>query len=306
LTGCLNELLSVIETWFPSYLGMDKRVPLPGLSAVRRQLSGRVGRLRKKFDQQGDPQTIVFSFLDEFTARLKSPSPATLREIHYYMELVSKLEMLSGAQNGREALRSALIEANFNSPAFVMYLKRQVLEGVQQRAGITTQLEELLFIRKEFDQVYRRPGVALQPQDKDLREVMSEWCSHEIVFLERKIKLTTLPVPGVSMPGESTPGMSMPGTAKQASAPPEGQESVLCDLSGDQIGLILRAANDVQILLSPSVNKLFKTIVPYLSTSRRKTIHPDSTRSSSYNPEERDKEIVIGKLQQMISRIREF
>ncbi len=70
-------------------------------------------------------------------------------------------------------------------------------------------------------------------------------------------------------------------------------QKIICMLSSDQIGLILRAANDQKVLISKSMNEVFKTIVPWLSTPAREDLSFDGMRSKSYVAESRDKKIAI-------------
>nr|WP_314896898.1 hypothetical protein [uncultured Flavobacterium sp.] len=81
---------------------------------------------------------------------------------------------------------------------------------------------------------------------------------------------------------------------------------ILCKLSTDQTALILRASNELKILISKSMNHLFKTIVPFLSTPNKVNLSYDAMRSKAYVAEERDKEIVIETLERMIKQIKEY
>ena len=83
-------------------------------------------------------------------------------------------------------------------------------------------------------------------------------------------------------------------------------QKLLCELSVDQMALLLRSAEDLKIIKSRSINSLFKTIVPHLFTPNQKDISPDSMRSKSYVAETRDKEIAIQTLEKMIKRIKEY
>ena len=81
---------------------------------------------------------------------------------------------------------------------------------------------------------------------------------------------------------------------------------ISCALSVDQIGIILKAADDVRLILSRSLSLVFKTIAPYLSTPHKKELSWDSMRSNSYHPEARDREIAIETLEKMIRQIRDY
>jgi hypothetical protein len=83
-------------------------------------------------------------------------------------------------------------------------------------------------------------------------------------------------------------------------------DKILCALSADQIGIILRAAFDVKLILGNSFRKVCKAIAPYLSTRWKTDISWDSIRSNSGRPELRDKEIAIQTLEKMIEKIRGY
>ncbi|CAA9202413.1 hypothetical protein [Flavobacterium collinsii] len=83
-------------------------------------------------------------------------------------------------------------------------------------------------------------------------------------------------------------------------------DKVLCKLSTDQTALILRASDELKILISKSMNHLFKTIVPFLSTENKTDLSFNAMRSKAYAVEERDKEIAIETLERMIKQIKEY
>jgi hypothetical protein len=72
------------------------------------------------------------------------------------------------------------------------------------------------------------------------------------------------------------------------------------------MALVLRAADELRIIMARSLNSVFKSIVPHLSTPYQENISYDSMRSKSYSAEQRDKEIAIQTLQQMINKIKEY
>jgi len=85
-----------------------------------------------------------------------------------------------------------------------------------------------------------------------------------------------------------------------------GIAKIICKLSVDQMGIILKAADDVKLLVSRSLSMVFKSIVPYLSTANKSELSWDSMRSNSYHPEQRDKEAAIAALETLIRKIREY
>ncbi|MDP9077757.1 MAG: hypothetical protein M3O71_10070 [Bacteroidota bacterium] len=93
---------------------------------------------------------------------------------------------------------------------------------------------------------------------------------------------------------------------QKATIPDAGIFKIICNLSVDQMGIILKAADDVRLLVSRSLSMVFKSIVPYLSTKNKSELSWDSMRSNSYHPEESDKEAAIAALEKLIKKIRDY
>ncbi|RKR82103.1 hypothetical protein BDD43_2270 [Mucilaginibacter gracilis] len=81
---------------------------------------------------------------------------------------------------------------------------------------------------------------------------------------------------------------------------------ILCALSADQLGILLRAATDAGVLVGRSFRKVCKAVAPYLSTPWKTDIRPDTLRSHGTRPESRDKEVTIAFLEKMIEKIRGY
>ncbi|MFD0795468.1 hypothetical protein ACFQZX_17735 [Mucilaginibacter litoreus] len=84
----------------------------------------------------------------------------------------------------------------------------------------------------------------------------------------------------------------------------EALPKITCTLTVDQIGIILKAADDNRLIISPSLSMVFRLIVPYLSTANKQELSWDSMRSNSYHPEKRDREAAIQALEKLIKRIK--
>lgn len=81
---------------------------------------------------------------------------------------------------------------------------------------------------------------------------------------------------------------------------------VLCALSADQLGILLRAAGDAGILIGRSFRKVCKAFAPFLSTPWKTEIKPDTLRSHGSRPELHDKEVAIAFLEKMIEKIKGY
>jgi hypothetical protein len=87
---------------------------------------------------------------------------------------------------------------------------------------------------------------------------------------------------------------------------PQALYKVLCRLSVDQIAIILKAADDIKLVVTRSFSQVLKSIVPFLSTERFKDFSWKSARSSTYKMEDGDKTIAIETLEALISKIRQY
>lgn len=81
---------------------------------------------------------------------------------------------------------------------------------------------------------------------------------------------------------------------------------ILCKMSVDQIGIVLRAADDSKVIQASSLSIIFRSIVPYLSTDKIKQISWNSMRKSTYQIEQIDKEVAIAILEKLILKIKDY
>lgn len=301
LVSTLEELLSFIEVRFFPYLSLKERVPVTYLAVAGKELKQRVDKLKTKvLAQEANKQLadIVLTSLYSFVNRLKEDFPVTFRELLYQKDLLKELELLElpeGENSVFTTLDELVVYLNFNSKFYMGYFTKRLAERINVNKNNSDRLERLLFHYKQFNQMHVKPGVILNPQYGDLKTELSNWFTQEIFYLEKKLHLSIVPING---------------SAEQKGSEPTSQkgepQKLLCVLSVDQMALLLRSADDLKIIMARSLNAVFKTIVPHLSTPYQENISWDSMRSKSYNAETRDKEIVIQTLEQMIKKIKEY
>ncbi len=297
---CLDELLSFIEVRFSDYLCLDERVPVTYLSIIKKELKLRIDKLKLKLSRQitDDPICdIVINYLYSFINSPKDNYPVTFQEVLYVKELLNELEAHEGPEEKKHIYSSLdvlLIYLNFNSNDYLNYLTQIIAGKINAHENINAKMDCLLFHFKEFNQMHRKVGIALHPQQVDLKEELSNWFTQEIFYLEKKLHLSIVPL------HDRTENIKEKTPAENEKA------KVLCVLSTDQTGLILRAADELKILIARSMNEVFKTIVPHLSTPYKENLSYDSMRSKSYAAEERDKKIAIETLEKIIEKIKNY
>lgn len=301
LISTLEELLSFIKVRFLPYLSLNERVPVTYLAVTGKELKQKVDRLKIKLlaqDANKRLANVVLASLYSFISRLKEDFPVTFRELLYQKDLLKELELLElpeGETCVFTALDELLVYLNFNSKFYMGYFTKRLAEKINEIENNSDKLERLLFYYKQFNQMHRKPGIILNPQYGDLKTELSNWFTQEIFYLEKKLHLNVVPLNGNTKEKGS-------GMVSQKNEP----QKLLCILSVDQMALVLRAADDLKIVMARSLNSVYKNIVPYLSTPYQENISYDSMRSKSYSAEMRDKEIVVETLQQMIKKINEY
>ncbi len=296
IISCIEELLFLIEKRFTSYLGMDERVPATYLALLKKELLKRLPLAAKKHRKQYQLLPVLDIIVREVELLLNLPSDKhthTFQQMFYIKDLCLELEFLGLDDESAlyTTLDEVLIRVNFNSKAYIYNLTQRIASHINGVEQPSERMERLLFDLKLFKQHHIKPGVTFLPKDADLYKQVDNWFSQEIFYLEKRIHYAIIP---------------LKEKEQQPAAKSKEKEKLLSILSVDQMALILRAADDLKIVMARSLNSVFKNIVPYLSTPYQENISYDSMRSKSYSAEIRDKEIVIETLQQMIKRIDEY
>lgn len=299
LLAALDELLNFLESRFARYISLDSKIPVSYLSISYKKIKLRIDKLRTSLHFDPDEKMlaeIVFNTLYCF-ANAKENKKVSFREILYYKELLRELESLK--INKREDLihtdlMQTLIYMNFNSKLFINFYTQAISMKISQFEQASDSIGWLLLYAKELNQIAANATAALNCDHQNVKKALLDWFKQEINFLEKKENLKAV----VCFPSENKK------LSKQN--PVSREEKILCRLSTDQTALILRACQELEILVSKSMNHVFKTIVPFLSTPFKKNLSFDSMRSKAYVAEERDKEIAVETLQRIIKQIREY
>lgn len=298
LMSCLDELLSFIETRFSNYLGYDERVSAIHLIVTKKELNIRLDNLKNRLIKYVDDKSITNIILGSLYTFVNSKIsyPITYREVLYQKELIKELEILEVPQRQSSvfsALDELLIYMNFNSKEYINYFRDSIAKRINLFQNEVDKMDQLLFLFKEFSQMHSNENIGYNLNDQNLKTVLSNWFVQEIAYLEKKIHQSVVPLK------DSGKNLNLPKENNK-------QNKVLCCLSADQIGLILRATDESRILNAKSMSEVFKMIVPHLSTPYKIDLSYNSVRSKSYNAEDKDKEIVIETLEKIIKKIRSY
>lgn len=288
---CLDDLLSFLEKRFSNYLSLDERVPITYLMVARKELQLKLKNLKKRKAENEEVQQVLNVVIKEleFSLSMQDRNRITFRQLLYERTLLNELEQANILEvHGLfSMLDHVLIGLNFNSGTYIDLLVQRLVSKLETEYGLPEKLSLLSYFYKEFNQIYSDDKLFFKAGTQHLKTVLGNWFVHEIQYQEKQLEIL--------------------GVSSKEAAPQDKTENKLeCDLSADQIGIILRAADEARVVKSRSMSLVFQRIVPHLSTAFKRDLSYHSVRSKSYNAEENDKNIAIMTLEKMIKKIRSY
>jgi len=295
VVSSIDELLSLIEIRFISYLDIEERVPATYLSLAKTDLIKKLSAVSKRLHPYRPYQPAFDIVKGELKLFLNSSGKqtSTFRQLFYIKELCRELERLEvlEPEDIYTTLDDLLISMNFNCKAYIHNITQRVAIHINHSDQPAEKMESLLFDLKSFRQRHRRPDIQYEPKEADLHKQIDNWFTQEMFYLEKKIHYLVHPLP--AKPPTKTKGAQI-------------KQKIRSVLSVDQLALVLRAADDTKIIIARSLNSVFNTITPYLSTGYQEDLSANSMRGKAYSAETRDKEIAIDALKRIINRINEL
>ncbi|MFT4152250.1 hypothetical protein [Parafilimonas sp.] len=294
---CIDELLLLIEQRFRPYLSSRERMPVIQFLQAKHKLLSRLGDIEKRLTNH-HAMHVVFSSIKPELQSFLSPGDGlaslSFREVMYVECLCREMENIetSGATEGiYTRLDEVLISINFNTDAYAASLIGRVanhISGIQQT---DEKIKSLLYQFKMFKQFTRMHGNRFNLKNASLYKRIGNWFKQEISYYEEQLFYS---------------GIALKKDARKNPERELAKQKILCMLSVDQLALVLRAADELKIIAAPSLNSVFKSIVPYLSTPNRESISYNSMRGKSYTAEPGDIQIIIQALHEMIKRIKKY
>lgn len=293
--GALNGLLLFIEKRFSAYLNPGRELGPNYISLAKKDWAARLKALRTSFE--GSPGAPLFGFVSESLLRFinaKRHCHLPLSALLYRKELILEIELLSvSGKMARlpRALEEVLLYMNFNSMG---YLEHYSFGVAQQANAFEPPEQKAAFLRKrlkKLKRLYCNTGIGLHPGKENLKAMIRGWLEGQLQRYDKKQLDRVLPFGK----GSKVPVMT---------GPPPVLPKVSCTLTVHQLGILLRAADQAQLIRAPSLSAVFKAIVPFLSTLSTQDLSPGSVRSKSYLFEEKDREDTIIVLENLIEKIR--
>ncbi|MBV2225970.1 MAG: hypothetical protein KUL85_03865 [Sphingobacterium mizutaii] len=284
--GSMESILENLESAYPGILGPE--LALGKGSRLRKlpELRERFLQLREDI-QEGEIGDAFAQKVMDFTQLDRKPSfPLTRRAVTYMEELLRRLGDWDPLhQSGHfTAMESFLVYVNFNSKRCMDIILSRIRSRLGEECrGARETLLALLDIQRDFAQLHRKEDLCLNPGYLSVGRFVESFLESEINFCSGAIRTR----------GED----GLPNGFRKRNV-----NKLTCNLSADQIAIILRLLDEERVVDARSLSQVYSTIVPFLSTPDRPSLSPGSLRSKSYHPEERDLSKVIGMLQGLLER----
>ena len=301
LQSLLKKPLDYLEIHFSDYLKKDRKISKYDLSSAKQSMKIILNRIleRVKIIECGHTQRvigIVNDTMDKFIMQTKYPYSVTHQCVHYRLELLKKIISLPvwepDQDLGQFPLDNLLILMNFNSKSYISYLTSCISESVHHSPN-SYKFELLLGYYKGLRQLHVDPNQFFNPTYYNIMDVLTKWFEEEVSYFREMGELKYQPEVKKK-------------TSDQKYLASNVKNKVVFALSSDQVALLLRAADETRILSARSLNAVFQSIVPYISTKKKADLSYRSVRTKSYNAEEGDKAIAIRTLQKMIEKIQDY
>lgn len=296
IVSSLDDLLSFLETRYPAFISLDQRVPFSYYAVWKSEITIALNNFNKKKAKIGEHDFEIEFLVNLLLVPLQDSRKvkSTYRQILYYRELLIELEKLNYLVPDSACfseLDLLLIRMNFNSREYAERLLTKAGIFLNSFESLSERLENIFHCCRQLANLNSDLKLTFNPSQQHLISFLENWFSNEIRYIEKKTAVLLQEQNGISAGSEFF---------QQADSKLE------CILSGDQIGLILRATDEARIIKAKSMNYIFKSIVPYLSTPVKRNLSYQSVRSKSYNAEDRDKEIAIESLEKIIRKIKTY
>lgn len=293
----IDELLLLIGQRFRPYLSLRERMPVMQFLQAKHKLFSRLGDIEKRLTNHHAMLSVFSSIKSELQLFLSPDdrlASLSFREVMYVECLcreIESIEISDKTEGVYTRLDEVLVSINFNADTYVASLIGRVanhISGIQQT---DEKIQSLLYQFKLFKQFTRMHDKKFSLKNASLYKRIGNWFKQEIFYYEKQLYFSDIALK------KDSPKNPERNLAKQ---------KILCMLSVDQLALLLRAADELKVITASSLNSVFKSIVPYLSTPNRENISYNSMRGKSYTAEPRDIQIITQTLHEMIKKIKKY
>ncbi len=287
----LHNLLSFIEKYFTKYFDLTAKVPDSYKNITIRNFSERLPLLKERLKAKELSPNMIWVVTNCFYEFIESKeSKVSYRRIIYLKEMCRELNRiceleLKGVELEKQICAN-MIYINFNSLKLLNHCSKAIKESFQSKENLNEQLQVLAHYKKKINQVHEKPGFSYKPSHKSLKELLNDWVTEEIIFLERKHQLS------FGFKSEQTEIKESVNTFK-----------IQTDLSVPQIAYFIRLLVDTGLIKNKSIMDLIRFFSTHISSKRMQSIAKESFRRQFYEVEDSVKSKVRDAINKMLNQI---
>jgi hypothetical protein len=264
--GCLENVLSFIEKYFPNYFEWDFKITEFHRLRVVTGVGKNIAPLKAGLKRINADAEIVKIITEYFKLHLDPDSVISYRKYGYIQELQHRLLLIVSKKdkNCNEQITTLLLHLNFNSAEYYDYYILQLVNGANNfKDDIKGLIEYYSWNFKLVNQTPLKAGFRYDTKFSSLKEQISAWIKEELRHLERNHKLY----------------QQGPGKVEELTS----ETKVHTSLAVSQLSLILKMLVDSKVITNKNQTQLMKMVARNFKTDRAENISEDSLRNKSYS-----------------------
>ena len=290
LIHALSDICQYLETSQGQLLLGEGGKPLSNLSQVLQEISESYQQVAPLLPE-GKLSEQLTKHIRRFISGKRLRFERNKNSVDYMRSLLRSMKSWEWDNHaeGFSAIERLLIYYNFNTKAVMDILVKGLQEALANCSSAQEKLLLLLERMRSFRQLHRKPGFCLNATCRSIDDFLNQWLESELQFLRAQLNGSAVGDPPIGSPVNK-----------------ERPRKILCNLSVDQLGILLRAADETKLIEARSLSRVFEVIVPFLATAQKEDISAASMRVKSYHPENRDKALVVKNLRLLISKVESY
>lgn len=272
----LEDLLNTIETQFPKYFNINAFLPNRKRILAMHQFSVNLSDLNDLNNLIPSKLfTIITNPVKDF---IDNPSAATYRKLNYLIRYLKEISSYRNTDNTvtnlSEHIQRKLIAINFNSLSFFNWVTTEILNKINDLDDITAKLEKLSWYLKEINQIPVISGLYFNPNQKSIKELLSEWIIEEHVHIENNAHRLAI---------------NSPASENQTIQ----NFKLVTDLSVPQLAFLIRSFMQTGLYKNKNDDvRIAKLFASNTKTKGTLTISPKSLRQHFYKNDDKTREVV--------------
>ena len=274
----LEGHLNYIEKAFPAYFEQKSNVPVGLCLKKQFDFRERINRVQEKTDCE--LFKIAIKPIEDFIFSKN----ITYRKLYYLQGLMTVIEKCYNESSGRCKLRDKLIQCNFNSNEFFLYVAQGITNEISSDISNEKKTWILYYHLKSINNIAVNEGLCLIGGYKPINERLVNWLIDEIEFLKIGVPLE------VFTKKEESNGNPTPLKLETA-------------LTIGRLACLIRAMVDAGLFPDVHKTKIIRFFTQHFSAKNTKDISSVSFRNGFYNPSEADRRKVKEILQQALKKL---